>query len=112
MVTVVRSLGFGCCRRTLSVLVLSTRWDGFTAVDLVGEFSLVSATGNMNLRVQVPGLRYFSIKIVLGLQRHTLWRFWVGLCEEGYAPVSPVTLLGVPKSVALSGTIIISIVLL
>ena len=78
----------------------------------MGEFSLVSATGNMNLRVQVPALRFFSIKIVLGLQRHTYWRFWVGLCEEVYAPVSPVTLPGVPKSVALSGKIIISIILL
>ena len=78
----------------------------------MGEFSLISATGNMNLRVQVPGLRYFSIKIVLGLRQHTLWSIWVGLCEGGYAPVSPVTLPGVPKSVALSGTIIISIMLL
>ena len=50
--------------------------------------------------------------IVLGLQRHTLWRLWVGLCEEVYAPVSPVTLPGVPKSVALSRKIIISIILL
>ena len=65
----------------------------------------------MNLRVQVPAMRFFSIKIVLGLQRHTLWRFWVGLCEV-YAPVSPVALPGVPKSVALSGKIIISIILL
>ena len=78
----------------------------------MGEFSFVSATGNMNLRVQVPALRFFSIKIVLGLQRHTLWRFWVGLCEEVYAPVSPVTLPGMPKSVALNGKIIISIILL
>ena len=78
-----------------------------------GEFSFVRATGNMNLRVQVPALRFFfSIKIVLGFQRHTLWRLWVGLCEEVYAPVSPVTLPGVPKSVALSGKIIISIILL
>ena len=78
----------------------------------MGEFSFVSATGNVNLWVQVPALRFFSIKIVLGLQRHTLWRFWVGLCEEVYAPVSPVTLPGVPKSVALSRKIIISIILL
>ena len=78
----------------------------------MGEFSLVSATGNMNLRVQVPALRFFSIMIVLGLQRHNLWRFWVGLCEEVYAPVSSVTLPGVPKSVALSGKIIISLILL
>ena len=78
----------------------------------MGEFSFLSAMGNMNLRVQVPALRFFSIKIVLGLQRHTFWRFWVGLCEEVYAPVSPVTLPGVPKSVALSGKIIISIILL
>ena len=78
----------------------------------MGDFSLISATGNMNLRVQVPALRFFSIKIVLGLRRHTLWRFWVGLCEEVYAPVSPVTLPGVPKSVALSGKIIISIIFL
>ena len=53
----------------------------------------------MDLRVQVPGLSYFSIEIVLGLRRHTLWSFWVGLREEGYAPpVSPVALQGVPKS--------------
>ena len=51
----------------------------------------------MDLRVQ--GLSYFSIEIVLGLRRHTLWSFWVGLREEGYAPpVSPVALPGVPKS--------------
>ena len=78
----------------------------------MGEFSFLRATGNMNLRVQVPALRFFSIKIVLGLQRHTLWRFWVVLCQEVYAPVSPVTLPGAPKSVALSGKIIISIILL
>ena len=53
----------------------------------------------MDLRVQVLGLSYFSIEIVLGLRRHTLWSFWVGLREEGYAPpVSPVALPGVPKS--------------
>ena len=53
----------------------------------------------MDLRVQVPGPSYFSIEIVLGLQRHTLWSFWIGLREEGYAPlVSPVALPGVPKS--------------
>ena len=77
----------------------------------MGVFSFVSATGNMNLRVQVPALRFFS-KIVLGLQRHTLWRFWVGLCEEVSAPVSPVALPDVPKSASLSGKIIISIILL
>ena len=43
--------------------------------------------GNMDLRVQVPGLSYFSIEIILGLRRHTLWSFWVGLREEGYAPL-------------------------
>ena len=53
----------------------------------------------MDLRVQVPGLSYFSIEIVLGLRRHTLWSFWVNLREEGYAPpVSPVVMPGVPKS--------------
>ena len=53
----------------------------------------------MDLRVQVPGLSYFSIEIVLGLRRHTLWSFWVDLREEGYAPlVSPVAMPGVPKS--------------
>ena len=53
----------------------------------------------MDLQVQVPGLSYFSIEIVLGLRRHILWSFWVGLREEGYAPpVSPVALPGVPKS--------------
>ena len=61
--------------------------------------SLVRATGNMDLRIQVPGLRYFSIDIVLGLRRHTLWSFWVDLREEGCAPlVSPVAMPGVPKS--------------
>ena len=45
------------------------------------------------------GFSYFSIEIVLSLRRHTLWSFWVGLREEGYAPpVSPVALPGVPKS--------------
>ena len=53
----------------------------------------------MDLQVQVPGLSYFSIEIVLFLRRHTLWSFWVSLREEGYAPpVSPVALPGVPKS--------------
>ena len=53
----------------------------------------------MDLRVQVPGLSYFSIEIVLRLRRHTLWSFWVYLREEGYAPlVSPVAMPGVPKS--------------
>ena len=52
----------------------------------------------MDLRIQVLGLSYFSIEIVLGLRRHTLWSFWVDLREEGYAPhVSPVTMPGVPK---------------
>ena len=53
----------------------------------------------MDLRVQVPGLSYFSIEIVLGLWRHILWSFWVNLRKEGYAPpVSPVAMLGLPKS--------------
>ena len=53
----------------------------------------------MDLRIQVPGLSYFSIEIVLGLRQHTLWSFWVDLREEGYAPlVSPVAMPGVPKS--------------
>ena len=52
----------------------------------------------MDLRIQVPGLSYFSIEIVLGLRRHTLWSFWVDLREEGYAPlVSPVAMPGVPS---------------
>ena len=53
----------------------------------------------MDLRIRVPGLSYFSIGIVLGLRRHTLWSFWVNLREEGYTPlVSPVVMPGVPKS--------------
>ena len=53
----------------------------------------------MDLRVQVPGLSYFSIEIVLGLWRHTLWSVWVDLREEGYTPlVSPVAMPDVPKS--------------
>ena len=53
----------------------------------------------MDLRIQVPGLIYFSIEIFLGLRRHTLWSFWVDLREEGYAPlVSPVAMPGMPKS--------------
>ena len=54
--------------------------------------------GNMDPGVQVPGMSYFSIEIVLVLRRHTLWSFWVDLREEGYAPpVSPVAMPGVPK---------------
>ena len=53
----------------------------------------------MDLWIQVPGLSYFSIEIVLGLRQHTLWSFWVILREEGYSPpVSPVAMPGVPKS--------------
>ena len=53
----------------------------------------------MVLRIQVPVLSYFFIEIVLGLRQHTLWTFWVNLVEEGYAQlVSPVAMLGVPKS--------------
>ena len=53
----------------------------------------------MDLRIQVPGLSYFSFGIVLGLRRHALWSFWVNLREEGYAPlVSPVAMPGMPKS--------------
>ena len=52
----------------------------------------------MDLRIQVTGLSYFSIEIVLGLLRHTLWSFWVSVCEEGYAPpFSPVAMPGVPS---------------
>ena len=53
----------------------------------------------MDLRIQGPGLSYFSIGIVLGLRQHTLWSFWVNLRKEGYAPlVSPVAMPGMPKS--------------
>ena len=53
----------------------------------------------MDLWIQVPGLSYFSIDLVLGLLQHTLWSFWVSVSEEGYAPpFSPVAMLGVPKS--------------
>ena len=53
----------------------------------------------MDLRIQVPGLSYFSIDLVLGLLRHNLWGFWVSVREEGYAPpFSPVAMPGVPKS--------------
>ena len=53
----------------------------------------------MDLRIQVPGLSYFSIEIVLGLRQHTLSSFWVNLREEGYAPlVSHVAMPDVPKS--------------
>ena len=53
----------------------------------------------MDLRIQVPGLSYFSIEIVLGLRWHTLWSFWVDLREEGYAPRVPsIAMPGVPKS--------------
>ena len=53
----------------------------------------------MDLRIQVPGLSYFSIEIVLGIRRHTVWSFWVDLREEGYAPlVSPVAMPGVSMS--------------
>ena len=53
----------------------------------------------MDLRIQVPGLSYFSIDLVLGLLRHTLWGFWFSVREEGYAPpFSAVAMPGVPKS--------------
>ena len=66
---------------------------------MVVGLSLVRATGNMDLRIQAPGLSYFSIDIVLCLPRHTLWSFWVDLHREGYTPlVSPVAMPGVPKS--------------
>ena len=105
------SLGLGCSRRTFSVIVLSTcplyprdetlyrRWGFRDGVDLVVELWLVRATGNMDLRIQVPGLSYFSIEIVLGLLQHTLWSFWVSVHDEGYAPpFSPVAMPGVPQS--------------
>ena len=40
----------------------------------------------MDLRIQVPGLSYFSIDLVLELLRHTLWGFLGQFREEGYAP--------------------------
>ena len=53
----------------------------------------------MDLRIQVPGLSYFSIDLVLGLLRHTLWSFWVSVREEGCTPpFSPVAMPGIPKS--------------
>ena len=53
----------------------------------------------MDLRIQVPDLSYFSIDLVLGLLRYTLWSFWVSVRGEGYAPsFSPVAIPGVPKS--------------
>ena len=41
----------------------------------------------MDLRIQVPGLSYFSIDLVLELLRHTLWGFLGQFCEEGYEEV-------------------------
>ena len=53
----------------------------------------------MDLRIQVPGLSYFSIDLVLELLRHTLWGFLGQFCEEGYAPFfSPVAMPGMLKS--------------
>ena len=40
----------------------------------------------MDLRIQVPGLSYFSIDLVLELLRHILWGFLGQFREEGYAP--------------------------
>ena len=53
----------------------------------------------MDLRIQVPGLSYFSIDLVLELLQHTLWGFLGQFCEEGYPLFfSPVAMPGVPKS--------------
>ena len=53
----------------------------------------------MDLQIQVPGLSYFSIDLVLELLRHTLWGFLGQFCEEGYATFfSLVAMPGVPKS--------------
>ena len=105
------SFGFGCSRRTFSVIVCFTcplyprdetayhRWGFRDGVDLVVELWLVRATGNMDLRIQVLGLSYFSIDIVPELLQHTLWGFWASVREEGYtSPFSPVAMPGVPKS--------------
>ena len=40
----------------------------------------------MDLRIQVPGLCYFSIELVLDLLRHNLWGFLGHFREAGYAP--------------------------
>ena len=40
----------------------------------------------MDLRIQVPGLSYFSIDLVRELLRHTFWVFLGQFREEGYAP--------------------------
>ena len=48
----------------------------------------------MDLRIQVPGLCYFSIDLVLDLLRHNLWGFRGGLRTL----FSPVAMPGVPKS--------------
>ena len=53
----------------------------------------------MDLRIQVPGLSYFSIGLVLELLWHNLWGFLGQFRENGYAPfLSPVAMPGVPKS--------------
>ena len=53
----------------------------------------------MDLRIQVPGLSYFSIDLVLELLRHNLWDF-LGLVSRGGLRnlFSPVVMPGVPKS--------------
>ena len=53
----------------------------------------------MDLRIQVPGLSYFSIDLVLGLQRHTLWSSGSVFARRvTHFLFSPVAIPGVPKS--------------
>ena len=53
----------------------------------------------MDLRIQVPGLSYFSIDLVLELLRHTLWGFSGSVSRGGLRTLfSPVAMPDVPKS--------------
>ena len=61
------------------------------------ELCLVRATGNVDLRIQVPGRSYFSIDLVLVPLRHTLWGSGSD-SEEGCALVLSCCDAGVAKS--------------
>ena len=52
----------------------------------------------MDLRIQVPGLSYFSIDLVLDLQRRTLWSSGSMFARRVTHLLSPVAIPGVPKS--------------
>ena len=64
----------------------------------MGKTLTRKSNGEHGLRIQVPGLSYFSICRVLVLRRHTLRISGSRLCEEGCAPCASAAIPDVPKS--------------